>query len=299
MGTTQFVSSTDQGNQRKVSDFIKDPTLVQSVMTNMLDKRFIADALLRQAPAAPGGVVKFMEDESLFAEDIEIVAEYGEIPVITGKDGTPRAVFVRKGAGALLISEEMRTRNSIDIVNKRLKQIRNTFVKYWDTAFMSAIFTSTMPTYAVDVAWTDTTAKIRTHLAKAGEVILGQTDADGNEFGFEPDTLVVHPLRASAMSYNDDIAKVFQGNIAGLNPIYTGDIGREVSGFRILKSWRVPQNKGILLQRKTIGFISDERPLRTTPMYELRERESHRSDVSRMSAVGIDAPKAGVILTGL
>ena len=300
MPTTTFVSSTDQGQQLKVNDFIKQPTLVQSVMTQMLDKQFIADALLRQAPGAPGGVVKFYEDESLFSKDnIEIVGEYGEIPVIQGQDGTPRAVFTRKGAGALMISEEMRTRNDIDLVNKRLRQIRNTFVRFWDDMFMSAIFASTMPTHAVPLAWTDTSAKIRYDLAKSGEVVLGQTDVNGNEFAFQPDTLVVNPLRASAMSYNDDVAKVFQGNIANENPIYRGDLGREVGGYRILKSWRVPATKALLIERKTIGFISDERAQRTTPMYELRERESHRSDTSRMSAVGIDAPKAGVILTGI
>jgi len=300
MPTTEFVSSTDQGQQLKVNDFIKEPTLVQSVMTKMLDKQFIADALLRQAPGAPGGVVKFFEDESLFAkDDIEIVAEYGEIPVVQGQDGTPRAVFTRKGAGALVISEEMRTRNSIDLVNKRLRQIRNTFVRFWDDMFMSALFASPMPTHAVPLAWTDTTAKVRYDVAKAGEVVLGQKDTNGNEFAFTPDTLVLNPLRASALTYNDDVAKVFRGNIANLAPLYVGDTGRDLMGYRILKSWRVPVNKGILLERKTIGFISDERPLRTTPMYEQRERESHRADTSRMSAVGIDAPKAGVILTGL
>lgn len=299
MPTTEFVSSTDQGSQLKVNDFIKQPTLVQSVMTNMMNKQFIADALLRQAPGAAGGVVKFHEDESLFAQGIEIIAEYGEIPVAKGQDGTPRAVFTRKGGGALVISEEMRTRNSIDLVNKRLRQIRNAMVKFWDDAFMQAVFTSTMPTMAVPLAWTDTTAKVRFDLAKAGEVVLGQTDSNGNEFAFTPDTLVVHPLRASALAYNDDVAKVFQGNIANLNPLYTGDTGRDLLGYRLLKSFRVPVNKAILLERKTVGFISDERPLRTTPMYEQRERESHRADTTRMSAVGIDAPKAGVILTGV
>lgn len=299
MPTTEFVSSTDQGQQLKVNDFVKQPTLVQTVMTKMLDKQFIADALLRQAPGAAGGVVKFYEDESLFADGIEIVAEYGEIPVAKGKDGTPRAVFTRKGGAALSISREMRDRNSIDVVNKRLRQIRNSFVKFWDDAFMQAILTSAMPTYTVPLSWDDTTSKIRYDLAKSGEVVLGQKDDQGNEFAFTPDTLVVNPLRASAMSYNDDIAKVFQGNLADKSTIYAGDIGRDVSGLRILKSWRMPVDQALVCERKTIGFISDERPLETTPMYEQRERETHRADTTRMSAVGIDAPKAGVRLLGI
>lgn len=300
MPTTEFVSSTDQGSQLKVNDFVKQPTLVQSVVTNMMNKQFIADAVLRNAPGAAGGVVKFHEDESLFAEGIEIIAEYGEIPVAKGTDGTPRAVFTVQGGGALLISEQMRRRNSIDLVNKRLRQIKNAMVKFWDDRFMAAVFNNTaIPTMAVPLAWTDTTAKIRFDLAKAGEEVLGQLDVNGNEFGFQPDTLLVNPLRASAMSYNDDIAKVFQGNIANQNPLYVGDTGRDVGGFRLLKSFRVPVDKAVLMERKTLGFISDEEALNTTPMYEQRERKSWRSDTTRTSAVGIDAPKSAVILTGI
>lgn len=299
MATVEFTSSTDKGSQLKVNDFTKDPTLVQTVMTKMTSKRFIADALLRDGGDAPSGVVKFMSDESLFVDGIEIVGEYGEIPVVQGKDGTPQAVFTRKGAGALFISREMRTRNSIDVVNKRLRQIRNSFVKFWDDAFMAGINAAPIPTYAAPLAWTDTTAKIRFDIAKAGEVIMAQTDTSGNEYEFEPDTLVVNPLRASSMTYNDDIAKVFRGNLADKSPIYLGDIGAEVQNARILKSWRIPANKALLLQRKTIGFISDEYPLETTPMYEVRERQSWRSDTSRSSAMGIDMPKAAVWLTGV
>ncbi len=300
MPTTEFVSSTDKGTQLRVSDLIKQPTTVQSIVTKMLDKQFVADALLRNAPGAAGGVVKFHEDESLFAEGIEIIAEYGEIPVAKGVDGTPRAVFTVQGGGALMISEAMRRRNNIDLVNKRLRQIKNAMVKFWDDRFMQAVFTNaSIPTMAVPLAWTDTTSKILFDVAKAGETVLGQVDGNGNEFGFQPDTLLVNPLRASAMSYNDQVTKVFQGNIADKNPLYVGDTGRDVGGMRLLKSFRVPVNKAVLLERKTLGFISDEVDLSTTPMYEQRERQSWRSDTTRTSAVGIDAPKSAVILTGV
>lgn len=300
MPTTEFVSSTDQGSQLKVNDFIKQPTLVQSVMTNMLAKQFIADALLRNAPGAAGGAVRYTEDESLFADGIEIIAEYAEIPVAKGVDGTPRAVFTVQGGGALVISEAMRRRNNIDLVNKRLRQIKNAMVKFWDDRFMAAVFNNpNIPTQAVTLPWTNTSAKIRFDVAKAGEVVMAQTDVNGNEFGFQPDTLLVNPLRASAMTYNDDVTKVFQGAIAGANPYYVGDTGRDLGGFRLMKSWRVPQTKAVLLERKTLGFISDEVDLDTTPMYEDKPRQSWRSDTTRTSAVAVDAPKSAVILTGI
>jgi hypothetical protein len=300
MPTTEFVSSTDVGTVLRVNDLIKQPTAVQSVVTSMLSKQFVADQLLRNAPGAAGGVVKFREDESLFAEGIEIIAEYGEIPVAKGVDGTPRAVFTVQGGGALMISEAMRRRNDVDLVNKRLRQIRNAMVKFWDDRFMAAVFgNASIPTYAAPLAWTDTTSKILFDVAKAGEVVLGQLDGNGNEFGFQPDTLLVNPLRASSMTYNDSIAKVFQGNIADKTPLWAGDVGVSVGGFRLMKSFRVPVNKAVLLEKKTLGFISDEVSLNTTPMYEERPRQSWRADTTRTSAIGIDAPKSAVILTGI
>lgn len=296
---TTFTASTDAGTTLKVADFIKAPLTIRSVMTKLLDKQFIADALLRAVPAPPGGAVKFTESEPMFATGLEVIAEYGEIPVAQGADGVPQAVFTVKGGGAVLISEEMRTRNDVDLLNKRIKQITNGMVKFWDDRFMAAIFAAPIPTQAVPLAWTDTTAKIRFDVAKARETVMGQLDSNGNEFGFNPNTIVLNPLRASALTYNDDVAKVFQGNLADKSLIYAGDEGRDIGGLRILKSWRVPANKAIVMERKTVGFIADERKLRTTAMYEQRERETHRSDTTRMSAVGIDAPKSAVILTGV
>lgn len=300
MPTTTFVSSTDAGVTLKVSDFLKQPTLVQTVIANMLNKGFIADALLRQVPAPAGGAVKFYESTPMFADGLEVIAEYGEIPVATGADGTPQAVFTVKGGGALVISEEMRTRNDIDAVNRRLKQIRNGMTRFWDNRFFTALLSNpSLPTRAVTLAWTDPTAKIRFDVAKGKETVRLATDANGDELEFQADTLVVHPTRYEAMTYNDDVAKVFQGNIADKTPLYTGDSGKEFQNLRIMQSFRIPQNQALILERKTVGFIADERALRTTPMYEQRERESHRADTTRMSAVGIDAPKAAVLLTGV
>lgn len=294
-----FTSSTDKGFVLAVNQWVKDPTLVQSVMANMLDKQFIADEIFRDGGAAPSGVIRYTTDESLFANgDIEVVAEYGEIPVIQGTDGTPQAVFTRRFAGALMVSEQMRTRNSVDIITKRLRQIKNTFVKAYDDMFMAALFGAPIPTYAAPMAWTNAEALIRFDLAKAGEVVIGAKDVNGNELLFEPNTLIVNPLRASAMTYNNDIGKVFRGNIASEAPTYKGEI-QNTSGYKILKSHRIPVNKAVLLERKTVGFISDERALRTTPMYEQRERETWRSDTSRVSACAVDQPKAAVILTGI
>ena len=47
---------------------------------------------------------------------------------------------------------------------------------------------------------------------------------------------------------------------------------------------------------KTVGGIGDERPLRSTPMYEDPNRESWRSNTVRQSAIVIDQPKAACLI---
>ena len=302
MPTTTFQSSTDKGQVIHVNDFIKDPALVQSTMAAMTDKQFIADVLLRQGPAAPGGAVAFREDESLFLEGIEIVAEYGEIPVVQGADGTPRVVFSRKAAAAFVISKEMRTRNDVDLATKRLTQIRNSFVRFWDDLFFKAILTH--PTVVasqivVPDPWTDSLAKVRTDLSVGKQGILAEKDGNGNELGIIPDTLVLNPLRAEALTTNDDVAKIFRGNIADKAPLYVGDLGVEIANLRILKSFRVPEDTAIILKSKACGFISDEWPQQTTEMYEDKPRQAYRADTTRLSAVGIDMPKGIRVLKGI
>jgi hypothetical protein len=70
-------------------------------------------------------------------------------------------------------------------------------------------------------------------------------------------------------------------------------------GLRLVTSWRLDPDKAILLESKTVGGISDERVLGSTPLYEHKPTETWRCDVSRMSAVFIDQPKAGVVITGI
>jgi hypothetical protein len=67
-----------------------------------------------------------------------------------------------------------------------------------------------------------------------------------------------------------------------------------------MASWQMPANKALLLQAKTIGGIADERPLHATPMREqANNTETFRSNVIRRSAIFIDQPKAGIVLTGV
>lgn len=295
---TQFVSSTD-GNKLQVNDFIKQPKLVSKLVTNMLHQAFIGDTLLRDAGQTTSGMYVVERDASMFADGLEVIEEYGEIPVVHGEQGDKQAVFTVKGGGALVISKEMRTRNDIDAVNKRLRQIKNGMVRFWDRRVWAALDAAGLSTFAADKAWSDPTAKIRYHIAKGMEAVQTATNVAGEELGLNPDTIIVHTSRKSQWIYNDDITKVYVGSLAGDNPIYVGDTGREVMGLRVLTTPHITPSKSLICERKTLGFIGDEASLDTTALYEQRERQAHRSDTTRSSAIGIDQPEAGCYVLGV
>lgn len=305
--TTVPWNSSQDGQRITVDAMTKAPAVVRERMLDMLDQQFITDALLREGPPAPGGSVLYHESTPLFADDdAAIVAEFGEIPATVGELGRPMVVRTVKRALALLISEEMRLRDDVGAVDKQMVQIRNTVVRAWERVFLNAILTNaSVHTLGATAAWSSGVSKIRYDLAQA-RFLVENSDADSNDntgtnkFMFNPDTLVISTKTASDFLSSDDVAKVFLGgDIASENLQYTGKMPRRFFGLDVVKSWQLPANTAIVLERKTIGGISDERPLTVGRLIEQPKDETWWMKILRQSAVFIDQPKAACVLTGI
>lgn len=306
--TTRVVSYQD-GPRLTVNMMIKDPKLIPARILDMMNQQFFVDQLLRNAGSADSGVVQYFESTPQFATDgSSIVQEFGEIPATTGDMGQPMAAHVVKRALALKISQEMIDRNNVDRVNVQLTQIKNSFQRDWEDAFLAQV-RAKLPTLVSTAsgAWTTSSVTgIRKDLADALLAIqLASTDAADNtgvnKLGFDPDTIVLNHSVATYMALNDDMNKYFvYGNRTADAPAEGLTLPGLLFGrFRVIKSWRLDTDSAIVCEAKTIGGIADERPLQATPLYEHRPTETWRSDVIRSSAVFIDQPKAGIVITGI
>jgi len=122
-------------------------------------------------------------------------------------------------------------------------------------------------------------------------------------FGFSPDTLVIGRNVRDALMLSDDFNKAYKDNTQNENVLYTGKLpGHFFNVDAILISRemdRLAPKKALLLQRKVVGGIGDERPLHATPMYEDPNRETWRSNTVRQSAVVIDQPKAACLINAV
>jgi hypothetical protein len=306
--TTVGWNSSHEGMRITVNAMVKQPARVRARILRLLDQQFLADAILRPGPKADGGSVMYEESTPMFAnEDAADVAEFGEIPAVVGESGIPKAVATTKKGLGLLISREMRDRDDVGKVDQQMIQIRNSMVRTWENVFLNALLTNAgIHTLAATAAWSSGTSKIRFDLAQA-LYLVANSDADStdntgdNKFMFEPDTLIISQKTASDFLSSDDVAKVFVGgDIASENLQYKGKMPKQFFGLDVVRSWRLAANQAIVLQRKVVGGISDERPLEVTPLREVPDNtETFRSNVVRRSAVFIDQPKAACLITGV
>lgn len=299
------IASQSDGPRLTVASMTKNPTIIPRRILSTLENQFIADSLLRRLPPTQSGTYLYEESTPLFAEgDAPVVGEFGEIPLISGRTGARKVAVTVKRALGLQISIEMKNRNDIDKVNTQITQIRNTFIRTWETAFINSLLLHPdIHRITAGAAWDNPASAIREDLVEATNVIENSSlDGSGTEdfFGFNPDTLVIGRNVRDALLLSDDFNKAYVDNKADESVLYTGRLpGRFFNVDAIMVSRemdRLSPDGALLLERKTVGGIGDERPLRSTPMYEDPNRESWRSNTVRQSAIVIDQPKAACLI---
>lgn len=306
--TTPVVSISD-GGQVTVNQLVGEPYLIPARILELLDNSFLTDAIFRDAGPNTSGLVSFESSTPLFlGADVEEVAEFGEIPVGAGQRGLPRiAVGTKQGLG-VRVSKEMRDENRLDDVNRQITQLTNTMIRAEERALRQLTLDPSIPTIAATAAWNGTTSKVRRDIGAAREAVEsarpdGQTSED--VLGFEPDTIIFPGAITNVLMDNDEFLKVYNGDLAGENIAYTGRLPGDVMGLAPLKSRFWFSNRALVLQRKTIGFRSNTRPLQVTPMYgegggpNGGPTESWRCDATRKRVLGVDQPKAACWITGI
>ena len=303
------IVAVSDGSRFTVSDLIKQPLFIPTKMKELIENQFISEALFRNGGANPSSVVAFREGDPTFLDqDVQDVAEFGEIPVSSGQLGLPRVAYAVKKALGIRVSKEMVDENNIDAVNKQMYGLRNTFIRANDRQAKALLQSAAVPTMPVSAAWDDPDGKPRTDIARGVEKVTTAKPADATDdewYGFQPDTIVLHPGLLATLMDNEQILRVYNGNVAGESIAYTGAIPAELMGLSVIQSRTFPADRALILERGTIGFYSDTRPLQFTALYPEGNgpnggpRETWRSDASHKRAMGLDQPKAGLWLTGL
>jgi len=294
------------GPRITVDALLKDPLTIPALILDMTKNEFIVDAVLRSGGLAESGAVRYSESTPLYADDVpEIRAEFAEVPVVPTSVGIPRVVFSHERAMAIMVSDEMRRRQSVDPVTRQLTQVKNTMVYSWNAAFYSAVVANAgIQTLAVSNAWASSNATIRADIANGVYLIENASIASpitglSSFLGFEADTMIINHGTKNTLLQSSSFAAPYIGDIASESLQYTGVLPNRIFNLDVMVSRQIPAGNAIIMQRNRCGFIADELPYQASPLYRDESRKASRSDVQRASAVGLDQPSAIVLLSGV
>lgn len=293
------VRSYLDGPRVTVDTFLKDPLKIQALVYAMTNQQFLADALLRAAGPVTGGAIQYLASTPFYSDDDSLKrAEFSEVPVGATSRGTPKVSYIAERALAILVSDEMRRRMNIDPVNTQLMQVRNTLVKNWDDAFITALLAAATQMVDNGSDWgaepgSTTVNMIRRDLVEAMRLIaIASAPGQDTAFGFKADTLVIGQSTQFDIVIQDDFNKPYNGNLADESLLYVGKLPSKIMGLDVVVSRQLSDDLAIVMQRKVAGFIADELPLQTSSLYRDEPRKTWRADVQRASGIGFDQPLA-------
>jgi hypothetical protein len=307
---TNIVSVSD-GPRTTVADLIGAPMAIPRRIVDSLANTDLAPVLLRDAGRNGNGLVSYSESDPIYlGSDVEEVAEFAEIPVAAGQTGLPRIAYATKKGLGVRVSREMRDENRIDDVNRQITQLTNTMQRARMRALRAVLTNPAIPTIAATAAWTGATAKVRRDISNAMEVVASAEPfptaaVDDDVFGFEADAIVFPGNITPVLLDNPDFLAVYKDALAGDSIAYTGKMPNDVLGMVALKSRTFPRDRVLVLERKTVGFWSDTRPLEATGLYPEGNgpnggpTETWRSDTTEKRALGADQPLAACWITGV
>jgi hypothetical protein len=268
----------------------------------MADKQFIMEALLRNVGRPESGVIQYEESSPLFLDDdMAVVAEGAEIPLGQGSTGLWKAATTVKIARGIVVTQEARDRNRVDLVQQRMTQVKNTMVRAWERRLFAMLSTHpdipTVSTGGGVWAGTGATPTIRKDIIMAkkavGQAVSPTTGNPDDYLGFEADTLVISENTAYTMTLDPSFIDIYKSSpIVTQSPIYTGQLERQVEGLTIMTSKFLPDTYAYVLQRNVIGGYGDERPLFVSPTVRDDDREIWRSNVVRRTGMFLDQPLA-------
>jgi len=242
------------GDIVSISRFLNSPTLVARRLRELVEQRYIADALLSARLNVEGGAVVYETGESIFTGDNpRAVAPGAEYPLTGLPSGVASVAKTVKWGQDTKVFDEAIKRQGMRPVDRAFTKLANQNVKFIDSVALSAISTAVTQTTAAAAVWTTATAAQifkDVALAKANIVALNQ--------GYDPDTVVVSDLAwANALSAFVAAGYMSREN-AGSNPALTGDFP-VINGLRWLVTPNLPTAAtGLVLDSKALGGMADE-----------------------------------------
>lgn len=303
---TTINSAFDAIGGLSVDEMLANPSFLPEVFLNSMNGEE-AQRLFFRDVTVNSNVIAYREAAPSYLEDeVENVAEYGEIPVSDPTAGDWQTTPVEKVGIGIRVSWEQRNDNDVDAVQREMTARMNTVLRKEARDAIAALDAAPVQSLAVTTAWNNG-GSAANDLLDAQELILGATDAEGHYYEYQPNVLWVNPTTLSVIKRDADMQKLYVGDMASENPLFKG-VGFQPILFdqvQVVADFSVPKGTLYLGVEGTSGFRGQREERQMTDFYAERgdsklggSTMSYRSDVVHRRAFAVDAPKSVVKITG-
>lgn len=285
--------SIDGQGRITVEQFLRQPSRVQRVITDLTNERFLAERIFSSGDAQGGAVIydQVTASELYTDRDVQAIEPGSNFPIVTSGEGAPKVAAVTKWGGAAVMTYEAVRRDSRDTLNRELTKLRNTIVRKVDTVAIAALDAAPINT-DVGTDWSDGTAG-----NPIVDIATAQSIIDDADMGYVTDTVIANPAQRVDLLTRKDVRDSLPREGTAANPIASG----QFQGFMGL-TWyftnRVPAGTAYFLSSTMAGSLRDELPLYSRVINQ-EERERWLVQAARVTVPIVTDPKAVLKMTGL
>ncbi|QRP60587.1 hypothetical protein [Corynebacterium minutissimum] len=305
---TTINSAFDRMSGLTVDEMLANPTILPEIFRESFEGEEAHRLFFRTIPSA-SNVVGYYEAQANFLEDdVQNVAEFGEIPVSDPTGAELQTLKLAKNGIGIRVSWEQRNDNDVDAVQREMVSRQNTLRRKDGRDALAALSAAKIQTFAATTAWNQEGSNPASDMLDAIELIQGAEDINGNYFEYEPDVLWINPMTLTALKRNAEVQKLYIGDMAHENPLFTGIAAEPLlfGNLQVVKDFTVPKGEAFLGVEGISGFMAQREDRKVTDFYPERgdsqlggANMSFRSDAVHRRGFGVDNPKSVVKLTGL
>ncbi len=276
-----------------VEQFLKQPSRVTRVITDLTAQRFLAERIFSPGDAQGGAVIfdQVVASDLFTLRDVQAIEPGSEFPIVSSGENVPKVAAVTKWGGAAVLTDEAVRRDSRDVLARELTKLRNTIVRKVDTVAIAALDAAPIVPFA-GTSWSNaTTGNPVLDLASARSLI------DDADMGYTADTVLINPAQVVSLISNPKVYNALPRESTTGNPILNGQLNGYM-GFNWYSSNRVAAGSAYVLSSMMAGSLRDELGLysRVVPQ---PERERTLIMAARVTVPIVTDPKAVVKLSGL
>lgn len=305
---TTINSAFDRMSGLTVDEMLANPTILPEIFRESFEGEEAHRLFFRTIPSA-SNVVGYYEAQANFLEDdVQNVAEFGEIPVSDPSGGELQTLKLAKNGIGIRVSWEQRNDNDVDAVQREMISRQNTLRRKDGRDALAALSAAKVQTFAATTAWNQEGSNPASDMLDSIELIQGAEDTNGNYFEYEPDVLWINPMTLTALKRNTEVQKLYIGDMAHENPLFTGIAAEPLlfGNLQVVKDFTVPKGDAFLGVEGISGFMAQREDRQVTDFYPERgdsqlggANMAFRSDAVHRRGFGVDNPKSVVKLTGL